>query len=92
MVTTEPKTTFQKNPDQTKAFRGIVDDAVFHEAVHKAIAEFVLKLKPTAEELEGVRRFLGVLLNLAEKPETQERHPYVTSIAQVNVRPEPPKK
>ena len=91
MVTTDPKTTFQENQDQTKAFRSIVDMPAFHEAVHKSIAEFVLKGKPTAEELEGVRRFLDVFLNIAEKPEPQERSPYMTSIATLN-KPKPQNK
>lgn len=88
-VTTDPKTTFQKNEDQTKAFRGVVDLPVFHEAIHKAIAQFVLHSDPSSEQLEGVRRFLDVLLNIAEKPEPQERSNIMQSIA---ARPPQPKK
>ena len=89
LVTTEPKITFQKNEDQTKSFRSVIDMPVFHEAIHKSIAEFVLKGKPTAEELEGVRKFLDVLLNLGEKSEPRIRDPYVTSISAH--KPQPPK-
>jgi len=81
LITTEPKITFQLNADQTKAFHLIVGNPVFHEAIHKSIAELTLKGKPTAEELEGVRKFLDVLLNLGEKSEPRLRDPFVTSIA-----------
>lgn len=81
LVTLEPKTTFQKDDDQIKAFRAAVDSASFKEGVHKAIAEFVLKHKPTAEELEGVRRFLDVLINMGEKEEPIARASIMQSIA-----------
>jgi hypothetical protein len=89
IVTLEPKQAFQKNEDDTKAFRGIVDSALFKTGVHNAIAEFVLKGHPTTEELEGVRRFLDVLLNFGEKPEPHEPAAFMRSIA--SLKPQPKK-
>lgn len=89
-VTLEPKLSFQKNETQTKAFRDIVDSDHFKEGVHKAIAEFVLFKKPSAEELEGVRRFLETLLNMAEKPEPLKRASIMESISDFG-KPQPKK-
>ena len=90
-VTLEPKQAFQKNEDHTKEFRGVVDSVVFKECCHNAIAEYVLKHSPTAEELNGVRSFLDVLLNMAEKPEPHDRAPFMQSIATVSPKPQPKK-
>jgi hypothetical protein len=90
MIEITPKQAFQKSSDDLKAFHAVVDSPVFHEGVHKAIAEFVLFSKPTAEELEGVRRFLAILVNMAEKDEPQKRAPIIRSIAELTApKPKP---
>ena len=81
VITLDPKQAFQKDEEQAKLFRALVDSVVFKEGVHKAIAEFVLHQRPTTEELDGVRRFLDTLINLAEKPEPHQRAPFIQSIA-----------
>ncbi len=81
IITIEPKQLFQKDVDTTKAFRDAVDSPAFKVGIHNAIAEFVLKGRPTTEELEGVRRFLDTLVNFGEKNEPMERSPIVRSIA-----------
>ena len=83
----EPKKLFQKDEGSTKAFRDAVDSQMFRVAIHNTIAEFVLKSRPTTEELEGVRRFLDILLNFGEKEETPERAPIMRSIAELNAKP-----
>jgi len=88
IITIEPKKLFQSDPDTTKAFREAVDSSAFKVGVHNAIAEFVLKSKPTTEELEGVRRFLDTLVNFGEKDEPMTRSPFIQSIAN---RPTPHK-
>lgn len=88
-VSLEPKQAFQSNEDQAKEFRALVDSVSFKVCCHNAIAEFVLKHSPTADELNGVRRFLDVLLNMAEKPEPHDREPFMRSIA--TVKPQPKK-
>ena len=80
----EPKKLFQKDEGSTKAFRETVDSQMFRVAIHNTIAEFVLKSRPTTEELEGVRRFLDILLNFGEKEETPERAPIMRSIAELH--------
>ena len=80
----EPKKLFQKDEGSTKSFRETVDSQTFRVAIHNCIAEFVLKSRPTTEELEGVRRFLDILLNFGEKEETPERAPIMRSIAELN--------
>lgn len=90
IVTLEPKIAFQKNEVQTKAFREIVDSEHFKEGVHKAIAEFVWFKKPSAEELEGVRRFMETLLNMGEKPEPVVKSTIIDSISNYG-KPQPKK-
>lgn len=87
LILLTPKQDFQKDDEATKAFRGLVDNQIFKDGIHLAIAEFVLYAKPTAEELEGVNRFLKVLLNMAEKEEPQERTPFMQSISQLKPQP-----
>lgn len=87
----EPKKLFQKDVDVTKVFRDTVDSQPFRVAVHNSIAEFVLKSRPTTEELEGVRRFLDILLNFGEKEETPERAPIMRSIAELHAPPPKPR-
>lgn len=89
-VELQPKQAFLKNNDDIKAFHAVVDSPVFQEGVHKAIAEFVLFHKPTAEELEGVRRFLVVMLNMAEKEEPRKQQPIFRSISELHApKPKP---
>ena len=83
----EPKKLFQKDEGSTKSFRETVDSQTFRVAIHNCIAEFVLKSRPTTEELEGVRRFLDILLNFGEKEETPERAPIMRSIAELHSKP-----
>lgn len=89
-ITLEPRLAFQKNQDHSKEYRALVDSDVFKEGVHNAIAEFVLKFHPTTEELQGVNRFLPVLLNIAEKEEPLPLKPFITSIAEAT-KPQPKK-
>lgn len=88
-VTLEPKALFQKDVDATKSFRDAIDSPAFKVGIHNAIAEFVLKGKPTTEELEGVRRFLNTLINFGEKDEPLERSPILHSIG--SIKPQPKK-
>jgi hypothetical protein len=88
-IVLEPKKAFQKSDDQTKAFRAAIDSDVFKEGVHKAIAQFVLYHKPSAEELEGVRQFMKTLLNMGEKEEPEVREPFMRSIS--TPKPQPKK-
>lgn len=87
IVSLEPKKAFQKNEDHAKEFRAMVDSVAFKVSCHNAIAEFVLRGAPTAEELNGVRRFLAVLLNMGEKEDPLERIPLMQSIATVKPQP-----
>jgi hypothetical protein len=87
VVTLEPKESFQKNPDAVTGFRASVDSPMFKEGVHKAITEFVLKYHPTAEELEGVRRFLAVLLNMGEKEDPLPKPSLIKSIEDFMPKP-----
>ena len=90
IVELQPKHDFLKSNDDIKAFHTLVDSPVFKEGMHKAIAQFVLYHNPTTEQLDGVRRFLAVALNMAEKEEPAPR-PYITrSIAELNApKPKP---
>lgn len=87
IVSLEPKKAFQKNEDHAKEFRALVDSVAFKVSCHNAIAEFVLKYHPTTEELQGVCRFIPVLLNMGEKEDPQERAPLMQSIATVKPQP-----
>ncbi len=89
VVTLEPKESFQKNPDQLKDYRLVIDSPSFKEGVHKAITEFVLKYRPTADELEGVRRFLAVLLNMGEKEDPLPKPSLIKSIEDFMPKPKP---
>lgn len=87
LITLTPKQDFQKDDDACKSFRAVVDMQLLKDSIHAAIAEFVLYSKPTAEELEGVNRFLKVWLNMAEKEEPQTHTPFMQSIAQLKPQP-----
>ena len=90
IVALQPKDDFLKSNDDIKAFHGLVDSPVFKEGMHKAIAQFVLYHNPTTEQLEGVRQFLGVALNMAEKEEPTKRTAIIRSIAELTApKPKP---
>ncbi len=91
VVTLEPKQSFQKNRDLTTAFRVAVDNPAFKEGVHASITEFVIKYRPSADELEGVRRFLAVLLNLAEQEDPLPKPSLIKSIEDFLPKPQPKK-
>lgn len=90
LVELKPKEAFQVDADATKTFRGMVDSALFKNGVHNALAQLVLFHRPTTEELEGVRQFLMVLLNMGEKEDPPQRKPIVQSIASL-IQPQPKK-
>ncbi len=89
LISLQPKQLFQKDVDATKAFRDAIDSPAFKVGVHNAIAEFVLKSKPTTEELEGVRRFLEMLINFGEKEDPTPRSPIMQSIDTYRPQPKP---
>jgi len=90
IVALQPKDDFLKSNDDIKAFHGLVDSPVFKEGMHKAIAQFVLYHNPTTEQLEGVRRFLHVALNMAEKEDPSARPHIIRSIAELTApKPKP---
>lgn len=69
-----PKSLFQQNEDQVKAFRAISHNTHFLQGLSSSLAEFA-QGSVSADELKGARRFIGVLLNIAEKPGTPDRLP-----------------
>lgn len=87
----EPKESFQKNPDAITGFRAAIDNPMFREGIQKAITEYVVKYRPTAEELEGMRRFLAVLLNMGEKEDPLPKPSIIKSIEDFMPKPQPKK-
>lgn len=69
MLTLSPKEMFQSNADQTKAFGDMAHSPVMQIAVALALTHFSLTDNPTAEEMSGAKKFIGRLLNLAERDE-----------------------
>lgn len=70
----EPKARFLKS-EHAKAFADISVNPAFHHALEVSLAEMQLQFrKPHQDsaanwhELEGARRFITILLNLAEPP------------------------
>lgn len=88
IIQLEPKKAFLKHDDLTKPYRAFVDSESFKEAVHLAISEYVIRWKPTTEQLEGVRQFLNVMLNMGEKEDPVQPPQIMQSIAQaLSVQP-----
>jgi len=75
MSTLSPKKAFQENEDAMRAFRAIVDNSHFNIAMTQALAEFVVLDRPTTEELDGVRKFLKLLLSMAEVEQPMPHFP-----------------
>ena len=97
MITLSPKKAFQENEDAVRSFRAIVDSNHFRFAATQAVAEFTLNSRPTTDELSGARKFLDVLLNMAETeaPAPQFPHRRLAVIEDSRTvkpkTPEPPK-
>lgn len=62
----QPKAAFQHNEDAMRTWRAVVDNPVFNQGMMIAMADYCLNGKPTADELNGARTFIRILLNLAE--------------------------
>lgn len=69
-----PKFLFQQNEDQVKAFKAIAHNTHFLQGLSSSLSELAMR-NITADELKGARRFIDVLLNIAEKESTPERMP-----------------
>lgn len=69
-----PKSLFQQNEDQVKAFKAISHNTHFLQGLSSALAEFAGR-DASPDELKGARRFIQVLLNIAEKETVPERMP-----------------
>ena len=74
-VLLSPKEQFQAQEDTAKEWRGVVTGKTMGAALTHAIAQYSTECHPTTEQLEGVRRFVYELLNLAEKPEPPPNFP-----------------
>ena len=67
MISLTPKKRFQETEELATAFRSIVNSKPFEIGITQALAEFMLNKRPTEDQLNGVRSFIDVLLNMAEK-------------------------
>lgn len=74
-VLLSPKEQFQAQEDTAKQWREMVTGKTMGAALTHAIAQYSHECHPTTEQLEGVRRFIYELLNLAEKPEAPPTFP-----------------
>ena len=70
-----PKTAFQSDEELTRKWRAIVDNSTFQHGLMMSMAEYSLKWNPSAEELSGARKFIEVVLNLAEVDTPQPKMP-----------------
>jgi hypothetical protein len=66
MIELTPKKRFLANEEATRYFRPVADSPAFHHALSTALAEFSMHTAATAEQLDGVRAYIRILLNLAE--------------------------
>jgi hypothetical protein len=73
-----PKGLFKQQKDQVANFRAIARHTHFQLALSAALAELAQSHKPTSEELNGARKFINVLLNLAEGDPSPSRFPVKT--------------
>lgn len=69
-----PKGLFRQNEDHVKAFKAISRNTYFLQGLSSSLAEFAQR-DATSEELKGARRFIAVLLNIAEDETTPTRMP-----------------
>lgn len=66
-IALSPKENFQLNDDAAREFRALTGSySVVLMALESAVSEYVIKQSPTTEEMNGVRKFLNVFLNMAE--------------------------
>ena len=66
MISLNPKKRFQETEELAKSFRSIVISNTFEAGITRALAEYTMTRAPTGEQLDGVRTFIEVLLNMAE--------------------------
>jgi hypothetical protein len=66
VISLTPKKRFQETEELAKSFRSIVTSNTFEAGITQALAEYTMTRAPTGEQLDGVRTFIGVLLNMAE--------------------------
>lgn len=74
MISLTPKKRFQESPF-ADPYRVMVKSPAFETAVTQALAEFTMTLSPSTEEMNGVRGFISVLLNMAEVETDLPRFP-----------------
>jgi hypothetical protein len=70
MIELKPKQVFQAHESIKKELAVVTTSDNFQFALSFALAEFVSRSNPNADQLAAVRGFIGVLLNLplAEEP------------------------
>lgn len=64
MIELQPKQQFQAQETIARELRQVVQGSNFQVVLSYALAEFSLRVTPTAEQLAAVRTFILVLLNL----------------------------
>ena len=60
-----PKRQFQANDEIVKELRALVTRDNFHHALSAALAEYVYRRTPSAEQLIAVKSFIDTFLHLA---------------------------
>lgn len=89
MISLTPKKRFQESPF-ADPYRVMVKSPAFETAVTQALAEFTMTLSPSTEEMDGVRGFISVLLNMAEVETDMPQFPakHISLIPDTRKQPE----
>lgn len=75
MIELQPRQRFQDNTEAVRQFRTLVDSNQFKDILAQAVADYAINSRPTSEQLDGVRTFVSLFLNFAEKPAAPPQFP-----------------
>lgn len=78
-----PKSQFMASDVDAEFHRKLVISPSFERAVSSAMAHYCMNNAPTGEQVEGVKKFIRVLMNLAEYEQNAPKH-----VSKNLVRPE----
>jgi hypothetical protein len=73
-INLEPKAQFLKLTETAEKYRQLTSGEILIVACNYAMSQFSMG-GVTAEQLEGAKKFLAILLNLGERPDPESTYP-----------------
>jgi hypothetical protein len=86
-ISITPAEQFQKQELTASKFRQIVMEACVHDALTASVAQLSYRGTYSGEQMQAVKDFIDVFLNIAERPQQVKKAPSKTlDYAQLNQR------